>query len=118
MDIVLSQRPTQGKSPLLTFFSCCSGKTNLVISQRRNTAMGLARYPMADAHALSRDKRIPIAPKKNKERFPHRVINPAAQAVWALCLLVRKCYRPRAHSSASVWGPRTAGTKLLSSTPG
>lgn len=40
---------------------------------------------------------------KQGKIFPHKVVNPA-QAVWALCLLVRKCSSLWAHSYVAEWG--------------
>ena len=55
-------------------------------------------------HTSKGDKRTFNEPEKGK-MFPYKLIKPA-QAVWALCLLVRKCSKPKVHSYATKWRPK------------
>lgn len=70
----------------------------LPTENRHDSGVGQVTY---DAHTLTKDKRGLIELEQGK-LFPHKVIS-LALAVWALYLLVRKCFRTRAHSFVTEW---------------
>ena len=76
---------------------------DLIAFQRTDRAMELARCYMM--HTLYEETKEYSLHLRQGKIIPHKVIYPA-QAVWALCLFVGKCSRPRLHSYAAEWGSK------------
>ena len=107
MDVSLPSPvdPSRPASTLLVLQN--KGSHSLSTGDRYSSGAGQVPHDTSSSrtkeHALS---------LKQKKMFPHKVINPS-QAVRTLCLLVRKCFRPKAHSCVAEWGQKTTCSRMF-----
>ena len=94
----LSQWWTQGNLPMCSLFSFHGGRTSSPSREQ------IEQWGWPDAIWCRRNKRILLALKTRKDNTTQG--DKPSTAVWALCLLVRKCSRPGVHSYAAEWGSK------------